>query len=179
VNPQPQPQTPKPQPGKQKPTPAKPEEPAPDEVAWAETCDAGVGKEEMSKKDLWDHFTGLSDKKATKPVLIFFYWPEEDTDDASIKNSIRKCGLIEKIFEDEAVRRASVKFHCLKCDFKKMSEELKKKYRLKVVPKILFFDVKGKRIWQLTNVKASPSGVAKKMNSIAAKCDKLLKTVKK
>ena len=154
-------------------------EPAPDNVAWAETSDAGVNKDEISDKDLWDHFTGLSDKKATKPILLFFYWPEEDTDDEDIKNTIRKCGLIEKIFEDEEVRRASVKFHCYKCDFKKMSEELKQEYSLKVVPKVLFFDVKGQKVWQLTNVKASPEGVAKKMTSIAAKCDKLLEAMKK
>lgn len=112
-------------------------------------------------------------------MLIFFYWPGEDTDDENIKNTIRKCGLIEKIFEDEEVKRASVKFHCCKCDFKKLSEELKKEYRLKVVPKVLFFDVRGKKVWQLTNVKASPEGVAKKMNSISAQCDKLLETMKK
>ena len=174
------PQTPKPEPkpdGQSSEKP-KPVEPAPDSVAWAETSDAGVDKDEISKKELWDHFTGLSDKKATKPVLIFFYWPEEDTDDESIKNTIRKCGLIDKLFEDEAVRRASVKFHCLKCDFKNMSEELKNEHGLKIVPKVLFFDVKGKKLWQLTNVKASPEGVAKKMNSIAEKCDKLLEAMK-
>ncbi len=175
------PQTPKPEsnPGTEKPAQPKPEEPAPDKVAWAETSDAGVDKDEIANKDLWDLFTGLSDKKATKPVLIFFYWPEEDTDDENIKNSIRKCGLFEKIFEDEAVRRASTKFHCCKCDFKKLSEELKKEYRLTVAPKILFFDVRGKKVWQLTNVKASPEGIAKKMNSISANCDKLLEAMKK
>lgn len=168
-----------PKPDAQKPEQPKPEEPAPDKVAWAETSDAGVDKDEISKKDLWDHFTGLSDKKATKPVLIFFYWPEEDTEDEDIKNAIRKCGIIEKIFEDEAVRRASVRFHCYKCDYKKVSEELKKEYKLKTVPKVLFFDVRGKKVWQLTNVKASPEGVASKMTSIAANCDKLLETMKK
>jgi hypothetical protein len=154
-------------------------EPAPDKVAWAETSDAGVNKEEIGKKELWDLFTGLSDMKATKPVLIFFYWPDENTDNEEVKNTIRKCGLIDKIFEDEAVRRASVKFHCCRCDFKKMSEELKSQYGLKVVPKVLFFDVKGVKVWQLTNVKASPEGVAKKMDSIAAKCEKQLEAMKK
>ncbi len=154
-------------------------EPAPDKVAWSETSDAGLGAEDIEQKDLWDHFTGLSDKKATKPVLIFFYWPEEDTDDADIKNSIRKCGLFEKIFEDEAVRRASAKFHCYKCDFKKLSSELKTAYKLKVVPKVLFFDVRGNKVWWLTNVKASPAGVAKKMDSIAADSKRILDHMKK
>ena len=175
------PQNPKPEPKPdgREPEQSKPVEPAPDSVAWAETSDAGVNKDEIADKELWDHFTGLADKKATKPILMFFYWPEEDTDDEDIKNTIRKCGLIEKIFEDEEVRRASVKFHCYKCDFKKLSADLKKEYSLKVVPKVLFFDVKGKKVWQLTNVKASPEGVAKKMTSISAKCDKLLEAMKK
>lgn len=154
-------------------------EPAPDKVAWAETSDAGVSKEEMAEKGLWDHFTDLADKKATKPVLIFFYWPDEDTDDENIKNTIRKCGLFEKIFEDEAVRRASVKFHCYRCDFKKLSEELKAEYKLKVVPKVLFFDVRGSKVWWLTNIKASPEGVAKKMEQIAADSKSILENMKK
>lgn len=149
-------------------------EPAPDEIAWNVTSDAGLGKEEINGKKLWDHFTDMSDKKSTKAILVYFYWPEEDNDNEDIQNMVRRCKLMDKILEEEAIRRASVKFHCFKCSFKDMSEELKKKYKLTVVPKVLFFDVRGKKVWQLTSTKASAEGVAGKMEKIAAACQKIL-----
>jgi len=101
-------------------------EPAPDEIAWNITSDAGLGKDEIDQKKFWDHFTDMSDKKSTKAILVYFYWPEEDNDNEDIQNMIRRCKLMDKILEEEAIRRASVKFHCFKCSFKDMSEELKK-----------------------------------------------------
>ena len=86
---------------------------------------------------------------------------------------------MDELLEEEIVRRASVLFHCLKCNINDVSEELKKKYKLKLVPKVLFFDVRGKKVWQLTNTKAKPKGLARKMVQIAAECKKLLKRMKK
>ena len=54
-----------------------------------------------------------------------------------------------------------------------------KKYKLKLVPKVLFFDVRGKKVWQLTSTKAKPEGIAKKMVRIAAVCKKLVERMKK
>ena len=93
---------------------------------------------------------------------------------------IRRCMLFEKnIFSTKEVRKASTLFHCLVCDFSKMSEQLKKKYKLTLVPKVLFFDVKGRKVWQLTSTKAKPSGVAKKMLKIASSSKKLLEAMNK
>ena len=60
-----------------------------------------------------------------------------------------------------------------------MGEELKKKYKLTIVPKVLFFDVKGRKVWQLTSTKAKPEGVAEKMNKIAATCKKMIEHMNK
>jgi hypothetical protein len=152
----------------------------PDEIAWSETSDAGVEKDEINKKKLWEHFTDMSDKQATKPIMIYFFWPDEDEDseDKKIANKVRRCKLMDKIFEDEVIRKVSVKFHCYKCNAKELSEELKKKYKITLVPKVLFFDVKGKKVWQLTSTRAKPKSIAKKMVAIIARCQKQLKKLK-
>lgn len=178
--PAPQPNTPQPeQPKPDKPEP-EPVEPAPEEILWQATADAGLAKKELGKAPLWDVFTGMSELESTKPVMIYFYCPEQDSDDDDVKNMIRRCHLIaENVFADEAVRRASLKFHCRNCDFNEISDEVKKKYKLVVVPKVLFFDVCGRKVWQLTSTGAAPDGVAKKMDKIAAASAKLLEKMKK
>jgi hypothetical protein len=177
--PRPQPATPRPAP---KPADQeKPKEPAPDEISWADTADTGLNGTELSKADFWDLFTGMDEIKETKPVMLYFYWPQEDTDDEKIGNMIRRCDLMEEnIFSHEEVRRATLRFHCRKCNLKEdMSDELRKKYKVVMAPKVLFFDVRGKKVWQLTSTKANPEGVAKKMNKIADKSEELLESMKK
>jgi hypothetical protein len=121
----------------------------------------------------------MGDIQGTKPVMIYFYWPDEDeeSDDKNIANQVRRSKLMDEILTAEEIRRASTLFHCFKCNAKELSDELKKKYKIKTVPKILFFDVKGKKVWQLTSTKAKAKGVAKKMIAIAAAACK--KTVDK
>ncbi len=123
----------------------------------------------------------MADLKGTKPIMLYFYLPEEDADvaDKNIANQVRRCKLMDKLLEEEIIRRASVLFHCFKCNINDVSDKLKKKYKLKIVPKVLFFDVRGKKVWRLTNTKAKPKGVAKKMVQIAAACKRLLKKMKK
>ena len=117
----------------------------------------------------------MGDLEDTKPVMIYFFWPEEDaeSDDKDIANQVRRCVLMDEILADEMVRRASVLFHCFRCNAKELSEDLKSEYKIKVVPKVLFFDTKGRKVWQLTSTKAKPKGIAKKMCGIAATCKKL------
>ena len=130
---------------------------------------------------VFEDFEGMGDFKGTKPVMLYFHLPEEDADmdDKDIANQVRRCKLMDELLEEEIVRRASVLFHCLKCNINDLSEELKKKYKLKLVPKVLFFDVRGKKVWQLTSTKAKPEGIAKKMVRIAAVCKKLVERMKK
>ncbi len=112
-----------------------------------------------------------------KPILIYFYWPQEDanSDDQRIANQVRRCKLMDEILASKALRSACVLFHCYKCNMKDLCDDLKKKYKLKLVPKILFFDVKGRKVWRLTSTKAKPAGIARKMAQIAADSKALLK----
>lgn len=118
----------------------------------------------------------MADLKCTKPVMLYFYWPEDDAQskDKNVANQVRRCKLMDKILSSEEVRRVSVRFHCFRCNLKEVSDDLKKKHKVKHAPWILFFDVKGRRVWRLTNSKAKPAGLAKKMAQIAARCKKLL-----
>jgi thioredoxin-related protein len=75
---------------------------------------------------------------------------------------------MDEILSHEEIRRVSILFHCFKCNAKELSDNLKKTYKIKTVPKVLFFDVKGKKSWQLTSTKAKPKSIAKKMKAIAA-----------
>jgi hypothetical protein len=156
--------------------------PAPEEIGWKDTSGIDLTEEELKEKDLFDHFADMGDLKGTKPIMIYFFWPDEDeeSEDKKIANQVRRCKLMEEnILSSEEVRRASVGFHCFKCNLKELSEELKKKYKLTRAPKILFFDVKGKKAWQLTSTKAKPKRVAKKMVEIALRCKKILEKIKK
>ena len=180
--PQPTPGTPK----SDTPKPDKPEEPAPDKIGWKEVKDAGLSKDAIKETKLWKHFTDMSDAdisdlETTKPIMIYFYRPYEETSDKKIQNMIRRCGLMEEnIFCHEAVRRASVKFHCLWCNFRDdLGEDLRNKYKVTIAPKVLFFDVKGRKVWQLTSTNAKPKGVAGKMNKIAATCKKMIEHMNK
>jgi hypothetical protein len=130
--------------------------PAPEEIGWKDTSGIDLTEEELKEKDLFDHFADMGDLKGTKPIMIYFFWPDEDeeSEDKKIANQVRRCKLME-------------------------SEELKKKYKLTRAPKILFFDVKGKKAWQLTSTKAKPKRVAKKMVEIALRCKKILEKIKK
>jgi len=157
--------------------------PAPDSVEWKDTAGVKLNKEEFDSKDLFGHFSDMGDIKETKPVLIYFYWPEEDAEstDKNIANQVRLSKLMEdNILSSEEFRRASLCFHCFKCNIKDdVDDQLKTKYRLKVAPKILFFDVRGSKVWQLTSTKADPEGVAKKMAQIAAASKSIIDNMKK
>ena len=147
-------------------------------MAWKETTGAATG-DELEKSELWADFSGMESLKDTSPVMLYFYLPDEETENADILNMIRNCRLMEEnVFAHEAVRKVSVNFHCFKCDFKELSDTLKKKYGVKIVPKAIFFDVRGKKVNQLTNSKADPEDLAKKMNSIVAECKKMLNNAK-
>lgn len=158
---------PKPEPKKAEPLP-----PAPDCVDWKDTSGLDVSREDLRKEKVFKHFADLDGLEDTKPIMIYFFWPDEDadSDDKDIANQVRRCVLMDEILTHEMVRRASVLFHSFKCNAKELSDELKKAYKITIVPKVLFFDVKGRKVWQLTSTKAKPEGIANKMASIAAKC---------
>lgn len=172
--PRPQPVTPRPKASKPKPNVPLPES-APDEIEWNDTAGKTLSDEEFDEADLFGRFSDMSDLNGDKPVMIYFFWPDEDeeSDDKNIANQVRRCKLMDEILTNEDIRKASTLFHCFKCDAKELSDKLKSKYKIKVVPKVLFFDVKGRKLWQLTSTKAKPKGVSKKMIDIAAKCMKL------
>jgi thioredoxin-related protein len=114
--------------------------------------------------------------------MLYIFWPDEDaeSDDKGITNQIRRCNQMEeKIFSSEEIRLASVDFHCLKCSVKEISDELKKEYKISLVPKVIFFDVRGKKAWQLTSYSSKPKSIAKKMNQIAKRSAKLLEKMSK
>ena len=135
----------------------------------------------MAKADLWIEFNDIASMKESKPLMLYFFHPDEETDNEDTKNMIRRCGIMdEEILGSEDVRRASLGFHCLKCNWKDdMGEELKKKYKITLVPKVIFFDVRGKKVWQLTSTKANPKGIAKKMDKIAIASKKLIEKLNK
>ncbi len=137
-------------------------------------------KKDIEKTKIFEDFANMDDVKETEPVLIYFYWPSEDlSDDKNITNQMRRCKLMEEnILSSEDFRREAAKFHCYKCDNKTLDDVLKKKYKVKLAPKVLFFDVKGKKLWQLTSTSAKPARVAKKMRSIVARCERMLKNKK-
>jgi len=113
--------------------------------------------------------------------MLFFYWPSEDAqaDSEETAEQAERSMLMSEILSAEAVRAASTFFHCYKCNVKELDAKLKEKYRIRYAPKVLFFDVNGKKTWWLTNIKASPNGVAKKMAQIAFQSNKLLEEAKK
>ena len=137
--------------------------------------------EDIKEKDVFGHFDGMGELVGTKPVMLYFYWPEEDADskDEDIANQVRRCKLMDELLAAEAVRSASVLFHSYKCNIKEVNADLKRRYKLKIVPKVVFFDVKGRKVWHLTSTKAKPDGVAGKMAELAAQSKKLLKKMNK
>jgi len=172
--PRPQPVSPRPKTSNPKPNVPLPET-APDKIDWKDTAGKTLSDEEFDEADLFGRFSDMSDLSDDKPVMIYFFWPDEDeeSEDKNIANQVRRCKLMDEILTNEEIRKASTLFHCFKCDAKELSDKLKSKYKIKTVPKVLFFDVKGRKLWQLTSTKAKPKGVAKKMIDIAAKCMKL------
>ena len=154
---------PKPEAPKKEPLP-----PAPDVVDWKETECIALAEEAFNEADLFARFTNMDGIAETKPVMIYFYWPEEDAEDTDkdIANMARRSVLMDEILTHEDIRRASVNYHCFKSNAKGLLALHKSEYNLKIVPKVLFFDTKGKKVWQLTNTKANPTGVAKKMEKI-------------
>jgi hypothetical protein len=164
------------------PEPAEKElPPAPDEISWNDTKGLELTQEEMAETKLWGRFEDMSDLEGTRPVMLYVYWPEEDEEnsDEEIANQVRRCKLMDEILDAEAVRRASVEFHCFKCSIKDMSDQLKGEYKITLVPKVLFFDVKGRKVWQLTSTSAKADGVARKMVQIASDCRTMTKNASK
>ena len=104
---------------------------------------------------------------------------DADSNNEEIANQVRCCKLMDEILATEELRSACVLFHCYRCSIKDVSDGLKREYKLTLVPKIIFFDVKGRKVWRLTTTKAKPDGIARKMAQIAADSKLLLKSMKK
>jgi hypothetical protein len=167
------PETPAPQ--------AKEVPPAPDSIDWKQTSALELGDEEFKTANVFGHFADLAGLEGTKPLMLYFYWPEEDasSDDEEIANQVRRCKLMDEILDAEPVRRASAEYHSFKVNVKDLGEAYKDEYKITFAPKIIFFDVKGRKVWQLTSTSAKAEGVAKKMVEITVACKRMLQSANK
>lgn len=157
------------------PKPDQPKGPERSIPGWTEVSGSiPDDKEEAKKATVFEHFSGTADCKMDKPVVIYFYWPDE----GKMEKTAVACSKFEKGLAEAAnLQSALSSFGCYKCNAKDLDKKLVSKYSAKA-PVIVVFDATGKKVYNFNKASKSDKTVAKKMESIKKASDKAVEKAK-
>lgn len=170
-------------------TDPKKEKPAP-EIPWV---DSGVKSSDDSDEDEkdekksggfldlngekttpYDDFTGIEKiKEGEKPVLMYFHSTNED--------EAEKC----KAFEEALFKIAEVaefikdNFACVRMDTEEMEEDMRKDYKVTRIPKVVFYDYKGKYLYNYRSSRPKASTFLAIMKKALSRNQRALEKAKK
>lgn len=137
---------------------------------------SGISKK--PKLTIFDEFEGLDEKRETKPVVFFFYVQPKDQKDRS--KSVLNCQQMGRLLSHPKVSGIlNSEFHCYRRNFATTKKAIRKKYKVKTVPMLVFFDATGKVLYRLTSPKTKPERLEAMLKALVKKSDKNLEKLEK
>jgi len=113
-----------------------------------------------------------------KPILLYFYWPEDKA--SKSRAQYRDCQKMNKLlFEDPDVKDELSKLDCYKVNLSILSKELKKQYKIKSAPTLIFIDPTGKVLKKSSSTRTKPSRMVRLIKSVVKASARNLKRYKK
>lgn len=107
-----------------------------------------------------------------KPVMFYVHGNCTGKADVACKT------MVNLVLRQKPIVNLSKKFHPVEIDASKLDSSIRKRYKLKVSPSVVFVDHRGKVMTALAG-KRSPKQLAAVMKAVVAKNAKTLKSVKK
>ena len=161
-----------------KPKPARPEPKGPERElpSWTDTSGTyPEDKKEARKATVFEHFAETAGNKMAKPILIYFYWPDEGKPD----RIALACASFEKnLSKASNFHDAAGEFGSYKCNLKNVDKKLIAKFKLKA-PCILIFNATGKKVASIAKFPKNDKSLAKKLNKIKTSSDKAVEKAQK
>jgi thioredoxin-related protein len=138
----------------------------------------------LKKRSVFEDWSKTRELGEAKPMVFFFYWPEEDAKskdaDKDEKSQAEKTKHLKKAFNNSSVTKQLERFYCFKIDVKELKsfgkpgESYLSKYKIRKAPVLVIYDFKGNRLMSISG-KQESKVLARKLKMGADKSDRLLK----
>ena len=98
-------------------------------------------------------------------MLLYFFWPEDGK--YSSKKKREACQKMNHLlFRDPDVKDAFTQIDCYKVNLKTLDSNLKKRYRIKTAPTLVFIDATGKVLKRTTSSKMSSGSMLRLIKTV-------------
>jgi hypothetical protein len=117
---------------------------------------------------LFDIFRETAEMKGQKPIMIYFFWPEEE----KVSTAGKACAAFERqLAAAKGFAAVSERFARFTCDANALDKKLRSLYA-PTAPRLVVFDPTGKRLAAITRFPSSEKVLVKKFEAVAKACEK-------
>jgi len=129
----------------------------------------------MRETRFFEEFDGLKDMAGEKPLVIFFYWPEEDKEsgDAKLRHKAELSEKMAKMLAEPELRKYRDDCVWVRVNAKSMEgkKTLARKYGVSGFPSILLVDIEGHGYWRTISPNIKSRYFAKKLKALVKRCE--------